>query len=121
MAWGCFWPVAVAVFLLRRNEAPSSATRVLQVTWLVVAGAVLFVFVVTPYQIDYHLHTAFRRLWLHLYPLASVLTAEHLWATGWLARLAAAIARYADAQYARAPQDQPTASPTERRTDRTAA
>ncbi|GAB6166613.1 hypothetical protein JCM19992_26130 [Thermostilla marina] len=121
LAWGCYWPVATAVFLMGRKVRASSATRVLQTIWWMVAVAILLIFTVTPYQIDYHLHTAFRRLWAHLYPLACVLTAEHLHATGWIAYLAGSLKQYANARYVRARQGNPTGSIVECRSDRTAA
>jgi hypothetical protein len=46
-------------------------------------AAYIGAFVVTPNHVHWHLATAFSRLLLHLFPLAVLILAEQVGASGW--------------------------------------
>lgn len=97
-AWGYVWILVVGVLCLRRRQPMNRHTLFLRALLVVMALGYTTIFIVTPYQIDYHLHTAFRRLWVQMLPVAVLVAAEQLWATGWTSELAAAVRRFQEAR-----------------------
>jgi len=80
--WGFGWGALLLSLLLKRRFPLSTEAMSLRLLTILGAASYLAVFLVTPYPLTYHLFTAFRRLMFHLYPLAMVVLAEQLTATG---------------------------------------
>ena len=82
-AWAWGWLLVVAGLLLLRRPRLSPAPFLWRATAVAVLAADLGVFVVTPNQVHWHLATAFSRLLLQLFPLAVLILAEQVGASGW--------------------------------------
>lgn len=81
--WGWGWLLVLAGLLLLRRPRLTSPPFFWRATTLVVFAAYLGVFVVTPNNVYWHLATALSRLLLHLFPLAVLILAEQVGASGW--------------------------------------
>ncbi len=81
--WGWGWLLVLAGLLLLRRPRLTPPPFFWRATTLAVFAAYLGVFVVTPYDVYWHLATAFSRLLLHLFPLAILILAEQVGASGW--------------------------------------
>jgi hypothetical protein len=86
--WNLMWPCILAsLVLLRRGRLPAEV-------WFwrltAVAGicAALFALVITPLHLEYELRTSFSRLMLHAFPLAVLIMAEQMAASGFSGQLA---------------------------------
>lgn len=82
-AWGWAWPLVVAGLLLLRRPRLTPTPFFWRATALAVLAADVGVFVVTPNHVHWHLATAFSRLLLHVLPLAILILAEQVGASGW--------------------------------------
>lgn len=89
-SWGWGWLLVLGGLLLLRRPKLEPGVWFWRATALLVFGAFVGLFVVTPYHVHWHLETAFRRLMLQLFPLALLILAEQVAASGWLDQGAAA-------------------------------
>ena len=85
-SWGWVWVLVVAGLLFLRRPRIGRTPFFWRTTILAVFAADLAVFAVTPNQVHWHLATAFPRLLLHLLPLAPLVLAEQVGASGWPGR-----------------------------------
>ncbi len=82
--WGLAWPALAVALLLKRARPISPIMRRIRLFVVILMAAYTGIFVVTPYPLLYHLHTAYARLMLHALPLAIVVLMEQLAAGRWL-------------------------------------
>ncbi|HEX3999215.1 MAG TPA: hypothetical protein VHX65_11745 [Pirellulales bacterium] len=86
--WNLMWPCVIgSLVLLRRSRLPASVWF-WRLTALAGIGASIFALVITPLHLEYELRTSFSRLLLHAFPLAALIMAEQMAASGWSGQLA---------------------------------
>jgi hypothetical protein len=91
--WGWGWLLVLCGLVVLRRPRLSPVIFFWRTLGITVFAAFLATFVVTPYHVHWHLATAFRRLLLQLFPLAILILAEQVSASGWIRQGLAALAR----------------------------
>jgi hypothetical protein len=82
--WGWGWLLVLIGLLVLHRPRLSPAPFLWRSAALAIFAADLAVFIVTPYEVHWHLVTALPRLLLQLFPLALLILAEQVSASGWL-------------------------------------
>ncbi|GIX01312.1 MAG: hypothetical protein KatS3mg112_0249 [Thermogutta sp.] len=81
--WGLLWLLGVFGLFLPRSRPIDAATMFCRAYFLLVLAAYLGIFVVTPYPLQFHLHTAFARLMFHIFPVFVIVTIEQIASLPW--------------------------------------
>ncbi len=89
--WSWGWVLVICGLAALRRPKLSEAPFLWRTTAAIVFVSYLCVFIVTPDQVYWHLQTAFARLLLQLFPLAVLILAEQVSASGWLRQGLAAL------------------------------
>jgi hypothetical protein len=81
--WGLLWLLGTFSLFLPRLRPIAAATVFCRVYFLLVLAAYLGIFLVTPYPLQFHLHTAFARLMFHIFPVFVIITIEQIASLPW--------------------------------------
>lgn len=81
--WGLLWLLGALSLFLPRRQPIDVATVFCRAFLVLVLAAYLAIFVVTPYPLHFHLHTAFARLMFHIFPVFVVVAIEQIASLPW--------------------------------------
>ena len=87
--WNLAWPCLLASFVLLRRGCVPTAVWFWRMTLVAGFGASLFALLITPFHLQYELRTSMTRLMLQGFPLAALIMAEQMTASGWIGQIAA--------------------------------
>jgi hypothetical protein len=85
--WNLVWPCVLLGMFVSRKRSVSADVWFTRAAVLILLAAMLGIFVITPYHVQFQLRTALGRLSAQFLPLAVILLAENLAASGWVAEV----------------------------------